>query len=193
MTAMAQRLLVASACLALIGCGRTEPPNEHYPHVDPDDPSVELDKPFPTTTGKVNQNGTAFDRSQIDLTGARVLWVPDVADRSEVEVSPTGEAGRVVVDLEKKWFDGSHTAEGTDIRQTRKRVEVRVARTAEAVVVAVSRGWGHRHGGMRVIARFRVSPGVRVERGEPPQMKCTETLMWELVSQAPVPITEGRK
>ena len=41
MTAMAQRLLVASACLALIGCGRTEPPNEHYPHVDPDDPSVD--------------------------------------------------------------------------------------------------------------------------------------------------------
>src|SRR5262249_39499158 len=104
MAITARRVVVVVVCVAFFGC-RDRGPDEGRPRVAEDDPRTLFPPPFRTTTGSFNQNGTAFDRAEINLGGVGVVWVPEGAGQSEVAVAQGDKTDRVVVDLEKQWFD----------------------------------------------------------------------------------------
>jgi hypothetical protein len=194
MAPLSGRLLASVLVASCVGCGRGESPSGHYPRVVGDDPSILLDEPSVAKPGVLNHNGKAFDRAEIDLAGAGVVWLPADSDGwPNFRTTNDGPAGKVVVELEKWWMNWVHGGPGSDIRKERHQIGVWVIRTPKGVQVTVDPGFGAYEHALMVTARFRVPPGVRVERGEPPRAEGAGPPFLEAVPQTPVPVPEGRR
>jgi hypothetical protein len=109
------------------------------------DPSIELSNHF----GKV-ENGSAYDRAEVDLGDAKKLVLP-----ADAIVRRTGEEGKVQLFMKKTLAFGGHPPEPMSIRDARKNMGCAVKVEGDALVIATFGEWdSHIEGGahMRLVA-----------------------------------------
>ena len=155
------RIVETDPCLFVAPCTTGSNVHELQDHQkDREDSSIVLAELWKTVNGREVENGTAYDKTQMDLEKHTKLVVPE-----NVKIRTDGPAGKIQIFMAKTLAYAGHPPESMSIRQMRNQMGCAVKSENEILIVGPYGEWdSHIEGGASIKLIIVLPKGVTVEK-----------------------------